>query len=170
VIVRGETNVRGSVVVGLDGSAADPPVLAAAFELARGTNASVHAIHAWDAPEPRLASAQWKPSGSRLEHEARTVLERALAPFESAFPAVPVERRLVSRSPTAALVAASEHAQIVVVGSHGTGALHGLLAGSVCHGVIYHAQCPVQVVPVADEVVHAPAPARPMIRLPAGTA
>jgi len=38
--------------------------------------------------------------------------------------------------------------EMVVVGSHGHGALHNLLAGSVCQAVLKHAACPVLVVPV----------------------
>lgn len=37
--------------------------------------------------------------------------------------------------------------ELVVVGSHGHGALHHLLAGSVCQAVLNHAACPVLVVP-----------------------
>ncbi len=152
VIVRGQANRTGPVVVGIDGSAADHPVLAVAFERAEKSGRSLHAIHAWEAPEPLLPTPPWSDDAPRLEHDAREVLVLALAPFEAAYPAVRVERKLVTRSPTAALVESSEAAEIVVVGSHGAGALHGLLAGSVCHGVIYHARCPVEVVHVAEEV------------------
>ena len=37
--------------------------------------------------------------------------------------------------------------ELVVVGSHGHGALYHLLAGSVCQAVLTHAACPVLVVP-----------------------
>lgn len=154
VIVRGKATPRGPVVVGIDGSAADWPVLTVAFERAQREATSVYAIHAWEAPEPLMPTPAWSRDALRIEHDARHVLEHALAPFEAAHPGVPVERKLVTRSPTAALVNASDRAQIVVVGSHGAGAMHGLLAGSVCHGVMYHAHCPVEVVPVEYEASH----------------
>lgn len=152
VIVRGNANTEGPVVVGVDGSAADRLVLTAAFDRAQREGTSVYAIHAWEAPEPFLVTPPWSTEATTLEDEATRVLEDALAPFVISHPGVPVERKLVTRSPTAALVDASVHALIVVVGSHGSGALRGLLAGSVCHGVMYHAHCPVKIVHVADEI------------------
>ena len=38
-------------------------------------------------------------------------------------------------------------ADMIVVGSHGHGAMYHLLVGSVCEGVIHKAHCPVLVVP-----------------------
>jgi len=38
--------------------------------------------------------------------------------------------------------------EMVVMGSHGHGALYQLLAGSVCQAVLNHAACPVVVVPI----------------------
>ena len=38
--------------------------------------------------------------------------------------------------------------RLIVVGSHGHGALHGLLMGSVSTGILRKTRCPVLVVPV----------------------
>jgi nucleotide-binding universal stress UspA family protein len=152
VIVRGSASPSGPVVVGVDGSPADRLVLGAAFERAQREGTSVCAIHAWDAPEPFLPTPPWSREAEVLQSAAGRVLRVALAPFEASHPGVPVEASLVTRSATAALVDASERALIVVVGSHGSGALRGLLAGSVCHGVMYHARCPVEIIHVADEI------------------
>ena len=40
---------------------------------------------------------------------------------------------------------------MVVIGSHGHGALHQLLAGSACQAVLKHATCPVLVVPAGAD-------------------
>lgn len=42
-----------------------------------------------------------------------------------------------------------QNADIIVLGSHGHGALHNLLAGSVAAGVLKSSKCPVLVVPAA---------------------
>lgn len=44
--------------------------------------------------------------------------------------------------------AADHHAELIVMGSHGHGALYELLVGSVTAGVLKGAKCPVLVVPV----------------------
>ena len=43
--------------------------------------------------------------------------------------------------------AASQNADLIVMGSHGHGALYELLVGSVTSGVLHGAKCPVLVVP-----------------------
>ena len=43
--------------------------------------------------------------------------------------------------------AGEQQAELIIMGSHGHGALYDLLVGSVTHGVIKEATCPVVVVP-----------------------
>jgi nucleotide-binding universal stress UspA family protein len=58
----------------------------------------------------------------------------------------PVTRRLEQGHPAIALVAASERAQLLVVGSRGHGAFAGMLLGSVSQHCVQHAHCPVVVI------------------------
>jgi nucleotide-binding universal stress UspA family protein len=54
---------------------------------------------------------------------------------------------VVRGDPAEELVKASRDADLLVVGSRGTGAFAALLMGSVSSKVIHHAACPVVVVP-----------------------
>ena len=47
--------------------------------------------------------------------------------------------------------AGEQQADLIVMGSHGHGALYDLLVGSVTHGVIKDAHCPVVVVPAVSK-------------------
>ena len=47
--------------------------------------------------------------------------------------------------------AGEQQADLIVMGSHGHGAFYDLLVGSVTHGVIKEARCPVVVVPAVNK-------------------
>ncbi|HSI15374.1 MAG TPA: universal stress protein [Chthoniobacter sp.] len=47
--------------------------------------------------------------------------------------------------------AGEQQADLIVIGSHGHGAFYDLLVGSVTHGIIKEARCPVVVVPAANK-------------------
>jgi len=55
--------------------------------------------------------------------------------------------RAVTGRPANELLAAAEHADLLVVGARGAGGFKRLLLGSVSTYVTHHAQCPVVVVP-----------------------
>jgi nucleotide-binding universal stress UspA family protein len=57
-----------------------------------------------------------------------------------------VRRRTISDLPVRAVLTAAEDADLVVVGARGLGGFKGLLLGSVSHGVLRGAPCPVAVV------------------------
>jgi nucleotide-binding universal stress UspA family protein len=129
-----------------------------ALEEARLRRASLHVVHAWmvpliDAlPEPwAVGSPPLGPSDDEvhehLEAAARAVLDASLAEARSADPGVEVQGELVEARPAAALLAAADDADLLVVGSRGRGGFAGLLLGSVSAECAHHATCPVVVVP-----------------------
>lgn len=80
---------------------------------------------------------------------AQDAVDKAVAQLGESAPAS-VAVRSVAGLPAEALVSASEGADLLVVGSRGTGGFARLLLGSVSSSVVHHAHCPVVVVPATD--------------------
>jgi len=57
-----------------------------------------------------------------------------------------VLRRIAASAPLAALLAAAQEAQLLVVGRRGLGGVHGMRLGSTGQGVLNRAPCPVAIV------------------------
>lgn len=135
------------IVVGVDGSeAAD---LAARFAMVEALlrQAPVTAVRACVpcATQPPWGSSR-NGSAAELTAEEHRQLEAAVDSWRTAFPTVRVEQQVVAQRPIAALVGAAEDAQLLVVGSRGTGGFRGLLLGSVSLRLLHHTVCPVAVV------------------------
>ena len=144
--------VTGAVVVAVDGSAADEPVVDWAADEAARISAPLRLVTVVD-PQVQLTPYETLMAGSpslaeNLDAGARRILERA------------VERAVARREdlrdvatavpwgpPAAALVRLSEGAARLVVGAPAGGRLERALLGSVALPVVAHARCPVAVVP-----------------------
>jgi nucleotide-binding universal stress UspA family protein len=149
VIVLGERvgtgNQDGPVVVGIDGSPTSEAALAFAFDAAAARGVALVAVHAWSptAIDDALAPVMdW--DAVAVEEDA--VLAERLAGWGQKYPQVTVRRTVVRDGAAQAIVDASNGAQLVVVGSRGRGNATGLLLGSISHGVLHAAHCPVAVV------------------------
>ncbi|MCW2767884.1 MAG: universal stress protein family, partial [Nocardioides sp.] len=141
--------VRHGVVVGVDGSAVSDQALCYAFEQASSRRTGLEIVHAW-----------WSTVPAGLTNELRLgqVAEERLAVSESVvgwserFSDVTVRQHLPLGPAVFALVETAKYAELLVVGSRGQGRLRAVLLGSVSHGVLQHATCPVAVVRQASAV------------------
>jgi len=129
------------VVVGVDGSEGSQRALRWAAEYARMSGAPLQAVMAWDLPTNYGMPANYDDVDFTKEAEAK--LEQTLA---AVCDLGAVQQRVEQGHPAAVLVSASEHARLLVIGSHGHGVFAASLLGSVSHKCIHHAQCPVVVV------------------------
>jgi len=146
VIVRGETrNTDGPVVVGTDGSPVSEAALGFAFDAAAVRGAELVALHAWS---PTAVDKALEPmmDWDAVADEEDAVLAERLSGWGQKYPQITVRRSVVRDGAARALVDASRGAQLVVVGSRGRGNAAGLLLGSVSHGVLHAAHCPVAIV------------------------
>lgn len=152
VIAVPDTSVgsRSGVVVGVDGSEVSSAAVEWAFRAADELGEPLTAVHAWAEVthyDPSLLPLVPSPEElERLYSEEECLLAESLAGLREKHPDVTVTARLVRGHPVRALLDEGSSAALVVVGSHGRGALRGLVLGSVSHGVLHHARGPVAVV------------------------
>lgn len=139
------------VVVGVDGSQDSLAAVEVAADICDWTGEDLHVVHA----RTDLAlSAGWSlPLDVVAGHrdEERVLLGESVAGLAERHPDLVVHQELQHDDPAAALLAAAEHAQLVVLGSRGRHGLARLLLGSTSHAVALHARCPVLVVRTARE-------------------
>ncbi|MFC5749066.1 universal stress protein [Actinomadura rugatobispora] len=131
------------IVVGADGSEHGLVAVewAAAEAARRGAPLRVvHAVAAWlfDAQaDPRIRLVrEW------MRDNGEEVVRQALGRARARAPEVEVSGGQVGGQPAEVLIRESRGALMVVVGSHGSGGLTGLLLGSVALQVTSHASCP----------------------------
>ncbi len=150
-VVRGEVTSDqvqlGTVVVGLDGSDNASRALAFAGDLAQRAGGRVIVAHAAG------ASATTEPAEFHLSPAATAVQEQVEAWC------APLHRRDIDHGvaikqgdPRQVLreIVAEHDADLLVVGSHGRGAMAHLLLGSVANSLAQHCQVPVTIVPHAS--------------------
>ena len=138
----------GRVVVGVDGSETSVEALRQAAEAARTRGATLDVVTAWYFPGlAMLPGPEDVPTPHKLEAAARQTLEATIAQAgPEALAGLDVERHIIEGHPAEALTKAADDADLLVVGSHGTGGFRGMLLGSVSAHCVHHARSPVLVV------------------------
>lgn len=149
LITRGIGTPDGPIVVGVDGSPASQAAVAFAFAEADLRGRPLTLVHAWSRPGPH-------PPGSPLplDFDARSlqagaerlVSEVAVGLHEK-YPDVRTRHWVPHEHPRQALIEAGGQACLLVVGAHGRAVPPVPEPGSVSRYLVYHAPCPVVIVP-----------------------
>jgi nucleotide-binding universal stress UspA family protein len=136
----------GRVVVGIDGSPASTGALEWAVEEADRRDAELVVLHAWRDTYGTVIDDDEAHDLRRVDAALQLdiAVERARELARG-----PVSGRLVEGRAPAAIVAAANTADLVVVGSRGRGALRSTLFGSVAHAVAERSVRPVAIIRAA---------------------
>ena len=103
-------------------------------------------------PSDRARAERARTELAQAEHAraaAREAADKALAGLEDDRP-VSVTVKAVSGNPGEEILSTAPDADMIVVGARGAGGFARLLMGSVSTHLIYHARCPVVVIPPDD--------------------
>ncbi|MFE7558400.1 universal stress protein [Kitasatospora sp. NPDC057500] len=148
VVVPGPEHITQdplSVVVGVDGSPAAANAVRFALGLAAERRADLRAVRV------RQRSPFDRTDPLTVEAELRRELVAGTAGLHALHPEVRLTHEVVHGHPVEELARASEHALAVVVGRRGEGGFTGMRMGSVPHGLLRRARCPVITVPAPPD-------------------
>ena len=137
------TSYRPSILVGCDGSAHSETALEWALEYARQTGGSLRLTSAWEWPTFQgapITYGRWGP-----DHECRELVTRLRVSIGE-LSADRVSTAVLRGNPGHVLVDQAETADLLVVGTHGMGAVSRLMLGSVSTFCANHSPAPVAIV------------------------
>lgn len=149
VVIRDEVDGRrdgGPVVVGVDGSPASARALRFAFGFATRHAAEVLVLRATDEKISTIVEPMESGEEAMLRN-SQGPMGTELAACAQRYPSVRHQLVSVSGPAEDVLLSASAEASLVVVGSHGKGAVRRAVMGSVSHALVDRASCPVAVLP-----------------------
>ena len=135
-------DIKGRIVVGVDGSDASIDAVQWAYRQAQLTYSELEAVACWHVPNQY---AELVAEEIDWAARANSFLDEALATVEGEGE-VHVTRTMMEGHPARVLTEMSANADLLVVGSRGHGGFAGMLLGSVSGHVSAHAHCPVVVV------------------------
>lgn len=143
--------IRRTVLAAVDFSSLTESVIEHAAEISRALGASLHLLHV-EAPEPDFVGYGPGPQTVRdsvsekigVHHEKLGAIRDALATSGLDAHAHIWQGRTVEKILEEA---DRQNATLIVIGSHGHGALRNLLLGSVSEGIIRESTRPVLVIP-----------------------
>lgn len=134
---------RRAVVVGVDGSRCSVAAVADAVQFAGRFDAPLIAVHSWRSDFPRDTENEAVGVGACQREGA--VLAESLVGWVERYPDVVVRKIVESGGAGEVLLRWCEDAQLLVVGSHGHGALGRAILGSTSQHMLHRARCPVMI-------------------------
>jgi nucleotide-binding universal stress UspA family protein len=134
------------IVVGVDGSDHSAAALRWAAREADLRGHDLVAVLVWDLFNQHHADGTHRFDPEYGEDQADAALAAAVVAALGAQAATTVVRRVVCDLPAPGLLAAADHADLLVVGARGLGGFRGLLLGSVSQQCLHHARAPIAIV------------------------
>lgn len=138
------------ILVGVDGSAESEAALRWALQESERFGARVEAVlaHHQEQVLAPATSMGLHPYGERPRRHPAQELHSAVEQARAAVPGAPdVAETVVVGDAADHLTEASRHAELLVIGTHGRGALAQALLGGVAARCLRQAKCPVVVIP-----------------------
>ena len=140
-----------NILVSLDISESTDKVVTAATELAQVMSAKLYLLHVAE-PEPDFIGYGVGPqtvrdSVSEEFHKEHAHIQELAGSLRQK--GLDVKGLLIQGSTVDTILKQADklEAQMIIMGSHGRGAIYKVLVGSVSEGVLHGAKCPVLVVP-----------------------
>jgi nucleotide-binding universal stress UspA family protein len=138
------------IVVGVDGSTTSRHALRWAAAEAIGHDAELHVVYAWETPSVGAgvgtAPGRHVTASEDQRDAAEGLVSQVIVDELGTNPPTKVRPSIGRGSAAAVLLEASRGADLLVVGSRGSGGFAGLLLGSVSTKMASHAECPVVIV------------------------
>lgn len=137
-----------SILVATDFGEASGAALAYGRELARTFGATLHVLHVADDVYVRLGGDAYMAVLPELQRDLEVAAQKQLDELliDNDPVPLPVKTAVITSSATAAAIVQYAHdldIALIVVGTHGRGAMAHLLMGSVAERVVRSASCPV---------------------------
>ncbi|MFC4785022.1 universal stress protein [Nocardioides sp. MAHUQ-72] len=146
---------RGQVVVGVEDPRHAHEVLSHAFVAASARGARLRVLHTWKLQRPYDEAIVSAREADEWTTSLGEQLRQATSQLRAAYPDVEVDHDVRHQDPAAALLGATEGADLLVLGRRGHGMPVGLPLGSTTRALIRESRCPVEITPMH--------PARPEI-------
>ncbi|MFI9626036.1 universal stress protein [Streptomyces sp. NPDC052042] len=148
VVVRGEDDTVAGVVVAAVRDEHDAESVRYAACEAEIRGASLRLLHVWNVfASAGVATPMLDGAGTVVGERVRRLTDLT-ARIREEFPGLTVQAEAEKSLNTAgALVEASRHADLLVMGGRRSPGYIGPTLGRVTHGLVHHAHCPVQLIP-----------------------